>query len=153
MEYVLMFAILLQYFQGNIAAASAVYRKALERAAEKQNLDALSTLYLRFARLDYMVDNIRSPQWLLLVFSHLVEIASSNIRSSDSAFVWRYNIHFDRPILGSAVATGIQNPHGLIHDHATLNIQDFCSGTSNLKTRNSSFIWSSTFIFQDLDDF
>lgn len=40
---------------GNIAAAAAVYRKALERAAEKQNLDALSTLYVHFARLDYLV--------------------------------------------------------------------------------------------------
>lgn len=52
----------LQYFQGNIAAAAAVYRKALERAAEKQNLDALSTLYVHFARLDYLVANMPSPQ-------------------------------------------------------------------------------------------
>ncbi|XP_028113670.1 uncharacterized protein LOC114311708 isoform X4 [Camellia sinensis] len=69
---------------GNFAAASNVYEKALEMAAEKQKLQSVPILYIHFARLKYMfvdqcgtVHDIRKA-WNrhIKLFPHLVRTSS-----------------------------------------------------------------------------
>lgn len=47
--------LLLQHCQGNFAAASNVFKEALATAAQKQKFHILTTLYIYFSRLEYMV--------------------------------------------------------------------------------------------------
>ena len=65
-----------QHYQGNLEAASNVYKEALEMAAMKKMTHSLSILYVHFSWLKYMVGDISTPNFSTLQFYQFLHVLS-----------------------------------------------------------------------------